>query len=219
MVFHCGSGEILRHHADEEGAVDVRDHPHRARRVVGDARQHEVTHDDSFPHHPALVENVLGSLPAHLFQSGTRAFGIVIGRAVFEGESGVGIFQVGQPYIHESLEPAQVREGVRAVAVPHNRQFTARFIFFKCGYQPFSPRSGGDEVQVLRALFFEVKKEGEQFLAVHVHALAVSGYLRILAERAAHIAARKEDRAAAVFPRDAGFFEAVQTYAGDPERE
>ena len=172
MLLHRGGGEILRHHADEKGRVDVRDHPHRARRVFRSTRQDQVADDHALFHHPPFVEDILGSLPAHLFQGDARAFGIVPRSAVFYGERAVGIFEIGQPDIDDVLEPAQDHDILRAVPVPHNGQFRACFEHFKYGNEPFSPRIGGDEVDVFRPLFFEAQEEGEQFLAVHVHPFA-----------------------------------------------
>ena len=110
--------------------------------------------DGLFYHHAALVKNIPAPQRAHGAYRSDAPRKTVLRAAVLPPESVVRILEIGQPYIHRVPRRADDGGIVATVAVPHNGQFTSRFELFKHGNEPFRPRSRGDEVDILGALFF-----------------------------------------------------------------
>ena len=131
------------------------------------------------------------------------------------GKAVVGILEVGQIHIDKPFEAAQLFNRFVAVAVVDDRNFYLRLVFGKCFGYLSRKLCRADEVNVFGTDTLLVKHKFAERINRNFPAVSRARNCIVLAEDAAQVASREENRTASARTRNARLFPLVYSYTGN----
>ena len=181
--------------------------------IVQIAGQHQMA-DDHAAAQEAVFHHIGPGLAEHLLYGSGRHGKIIRRGGELGRQCAVGIFQVGEPDIHQPLQRTQGLHPFVAAAVVDQRHGE---LGLQRREDPGQEVGGCDEVDVVGALGDQLLKDGAETLGGHILAEALRRDGVILAVDAAQGAAGEKHRAGAVGAGDRRLLPVVEGGAGNAQ--
>src|SRR5439155_1719965 len=178
---------------------------------------HEVPHEEPADGEPVTVEPERAHLAVHLADHPPGDVRVVLRLEVASGPRAVPVLEVGNVDVEDAVEQLEAAHRVVGAGVVDEREGEARVGGEEEGLEQLgNDVLRGHEVDVVAAPALELEHRLRQLLGTHLPALTHLAQLPVLAEHAAQVAEREEDRARAVPAAETVLLAEVREGRGHP---
>ena len=210
-------GRVLVHEADVNGIREVLPEPvEDLHAFLALSRQNEVAHEDAALHTIGIIEDGTARDLAHTSYGGARRLEVVGGCAVAKSRLVRHVFEVGQEDVDESRQAFNGINGLISGGVVNDGYGKS----LRLGEVKRGGDLGGEvcrrhEVECRRAALFLFEEDVGKAFFRDGDAEIFAADLVVLAEGAAHVAAREKYRSCALFASQARLFPRMKRYEAD----